>query len=161
MIRDEFKDVKKVTKKENRKKLAMGERAYYAKQIPRLKDLTKAVNFSLVFTLIFMTLAWLVVLLVFIFGENETVRFIIWTSIYGALLIFTAAWFLFIKPANLRKAERYKKELERLNAENLSKMAGAYRLYGSDYKNYSGKENAEAKSDEKSSDGGENDAENP
>ena len=33
MIRDQFKDVKKVTTKENRKKLSMGEKNYYAKQL--------------------------------------------------------------------------------------------------------------------------------
>ena len=160
MIRDEIKDVKTVTKKENRKKLAMGERAYYAKQIPRLKDLTKAMSFSIVFTLILITLAWAVVLFVFIFGENETVRFVIWTSIYGALLLFSAIWFLFIKPANLKKAERYRKELERLNAESLSKMAGAYRLYGAEYKNFSGNGARDKKTEEEKSDASDT-SENP
>ena len=35
-------------------------------------------------------------------------------------------WHLVIKPAQLRKAERYKAEIDRINAENLKKMSYRY-----------------------------------
>ena len=47
MIRDQFKDVKKVTAKEARKKAAMGEKKYYAKQISKYQDLSKSVGISM------------------------------------------------------------------------------------------------------------------
>ena len=48
MIRDQFKDVKKVTTKEVRKKAALGERAYYSKRINRLQDLKKSLGVSMI-----------------------------------------------------------------------------------------------------------------
>lgn len=136
MIRDDFKNVKQVTKKENRKKKAMGERAFYAKQLPKLRDLTRAMTFSTVFTLICMALVYALVLLLFIFGKDYALyKFIIWSCVFGAVAVFALIWFLFLRPANFRKIERYKKELEALNYASLNKMAGVYKIYGEDYKN--------------------------
>ena len=139
MIRDDFKDVKKVSAKEERKKASMGERSFYAKKLPRLKDLNKAVSFSTVLTLIMLTLAYAIVLTSFILAQFNTevkyslTRFIIWSCVYGAVLLFALAWFIIIRPRNEKKIERYKLELERLSAQSLGKISAASTVYGEDY----------------------------
>lgn len=130
MIRDEYNKKKQTTAKfsakEERKKKEMGERNYYASQIPKITDMCKALSTSLLITLIFLSLAYAVILLSFIVLRNtetpySTTKFIVYTSIFGALVVFYALWHLVIKPAQLRKAERYKAEIDRINAENLKK----------------------------------------
>lgn len=139
MIRDDFKDVKKVSAKEERKKASMGERSFYAKKLPKLKDLNKAVSFSTVLTLIMLTLAYAIVLTSFILAQFNTeikyslTRFIIWSCVYGAVLLFALAWFIVIRPGNEKKIERYKLELERLSAQSLGKISAASTVYGEDY----------------------------
>ncbi len=139
MIRDDFKDVKKVSAKEERKKATMGERSFYAKKLPKLKDLNKAVTFSTVLTLIMLTLAYAIVLTSFILSQFSSevdyslTRFIIWSCVYGAILLFALAWFIIIRPSNEKKIERYKLELERLSAQSLGKISAASTVYGEDY----------------------------
>jgi len=131
MIRDEFKDVKKVSSKESRKKKEMGERNFYATQIPKLKDITHAMGVSTVITDVMLGLCYIMILLVYFLSRNteepySTTKFIIWTAVFGACVIFNFVWFLIIKPHNLKKAERYKTELEKINRENLNKLASGY-----------------------------------
>ena len=109
----------------------MGERNYYASQIPKITDMCKALSTSFLITLIFLSLAYAVILLSFIVLRNtetpySTTKFIVYTSIFGALVVFYVLWHLVIKPAQLRKAERYKAEIDRINAENLKKMSYRY-----------------------------------
>ena len=52
----------------------------------------------------------------------------------GALLIFTILWYTVIKPNNLKKIEKYKRELETLSAKDLGKISAAYSIYGEKYK---------------------------
>lgn len=139
MIRDQFKDVKKVTTKEARKKATMGEKNYYAKQISKLQDLNKSLGVSMIITTVFLSLAFAFVLLLFIASrgtkeEFELWRFIAWTIAFGVSLIFTLVWYIFIKPANLKKIETYRHELERINALSISKAKGMYALYGEEFK---------------------------
>lgn len=139
MIRDDFKDVKKVSAKEERKKASMGERSFYAKKLPRLKGLNKAVSFSTVFTLVMLTLVYAIVLTSFILAQFNTevkyslTRFVVWSCIYGAFVLYTLAWFIIIRPGNEKKIERYKLELERLSAQSLGKISAASTVYGEDY----------------------------
>ena len=58
MIRDQFKDVKKVTTKEVRKKAALGERAYYSKRINRLQDLKKSLGVSMIISTVIIGIAY-------------------------------------------------------------------------------------------------------
>ena len=151
MIRDGFKDEKKVSSRENRKKIALGERNFYAKEIVKLRDLNKSVSFSNHFTLIVLALAYVVVLLMFILTKDaeenaySPVRFAIWSAVIGAFLIWYIVWFALIKPANVKKAEKYKKELERISRASVDKVGGAYKIYGSDYIEKLRKQNAELK----------------
>ena len=138
MIRDDFNDVKKVSAKEERKKASMGERSFYAKKLPKLKDLNKAVSFSTVLTLVMLTLAYAIVLTSFILAQFNAEKysltsFIIWSCVYGAVLLFALAWFIIIRPGNEKKIERYKLELERLSAQSLGKISAASTVYGEDY----------------------------
>lgn len=135
MIRDEYNKKKetavKFNAKEERKKKELGERSYYAMQIPKITDMCKALSTSFLITLIFLAIAYAVVLLSFIVLRNtetpySTTKFIVYTSIFGALVIFFVLWHLVIKPAELRKVERYKAEIDRINAENLKKMSYRY-----------------------------------
>lgn len=131
MIRDEYNKKKQTAKfsaKEERKKKEMGERNYYASQIPRINDMCKALSTSFLITLIFLAVAYALVLLSFILTRNSetpysTVKFVVYSSIFGALIIGFALWHTVIKPAQFRKVERYKKEIDRINAENLKKMS--------------------------------------
>ena len=139
MIRDQFKDQKKVTTKEARKKSTMGERNYYAKQIGKLQDLGKSIGVSMIITTVILFIAFVLALLLFILtnGEKdgyETWRFVVWTSVFGASLIFTIVWYAAIKPANAKKIEYYRHELERINAQSVSKAKGIYALYGEEFK---------------------------
>ena len=114
MIRDEYKkNVKKSTPKEERKKKEMGERNYYASQIPKLRDMNKAISVSSIITLVFLALAYALVLLTFILSLNtdkpySTVKFIVWSCVMGAYLVFIALWYLVLRPNNVKKMERYK-----------------------------------------------------
>lgn len=133
MIRDEYKqNVKKSTPKEELKKKEMGERKYYASQIPKLRDINKAISVSSIITLVFLALAYALVLLTFILSLNtdkpySTVKFIVWSCVMGAYLIYIALWYLVLKPNNVKKMERYKVEIDRINAENLKKAAYSYK----------------------------------
>ena len=73
MIRDEYNKKKQTVKfnaKEERKKKEMGERNYYASQIPKINDMCKALSTSFLITLIFLGLAYAVILLSFIVLRN-------------------------------------------------------------------------------------------
>ena len=137
MIRDEYNKKKQTVKfnaKEERKKKEMGERNYYASQIPKIHDMCKALSTSFLITLIFLGLAYAVVLLSFIDLRNtetpySTVKFIVYTSIFAALVILFILWNAAIKPAQLKRAERYKREIDRINAENLKKMSYRYEAH--------------------------------
>ena len=134
MIRDEYNKKKQTVKfsaKEERKKKEQGERNYYASQIPKITDMCKALSTSFLITLIFLSLAYAVILVSFIVlygSENpySTVKFIVYSCLYGALLIGFVLWHAVIKPAEFRKIERYKAEINRINAENLKKMSYRY-----------------------------------
>lgn len=141
MIRDEYNKKKQTAKfsaKEERKKKEMGERNYYASQIPKINDMCKALSTSFLFTLIFLGLAYAVVLLTFIVTRNSetpfsTVKFIVYSSLFGLLVVGFVLWHTVIKPAQLRKVERFKVEIDRINAENLKKMSyGQVRKSSSD-----------------------------
>ena len=140
MIRDDFKNVKQVTSKESRKKRTMGERNFYASSMSKLRDMNKALGFSVKFTIILMSIAYALILTMFIAsqfyadGKYPLTSFIVWSCIYGALLIFTILWYTVIKPNNLKKIERYKHELEALSARDLGKISAAYSIYGEKYK---------------------------
>ena len=140
MIRDDFKDVKQVTSKESRKKRTMGERNFYASSMSKLRDMNKALGFSVKFTIILMSIAYALILTMFIMSQfypdvkYSLTSFIVWSCIYGALLIFTILWYTVIKPNNLKKIERYKHELEALSAKDLGKISAAYSIYGEKYK---------------------------
>ena len=133
MIGDEYKkNVKKSTPKEERKKKETGERNYYASQIPKLRDMNKAISVSSIITLVFLALAYALVLLTFILSLNtdkpySTVKFIVWSCVMGAYLVCIALWYLVLKPNNVKKIERYKAEIDRINAENLKKAAYSYK----------------------------------
>ena len=135
MIRDEYNKKKQITAKfsakEERKKKELGERNYYAMQIPKITDMCKALSTSFLITMIFLAIAYAVILLSFIVLRDtetpySTTKFIVYTSIFGALVVFFVLWHLVIKPAELRKVERYKAEIDRINAENLKKMSYRY-----------------------------------
>ena len=135
MIRDEYNKKKQTTAKfsakEERKKKELGERNYYAMQIPKITDMCKALSTSFLITMIFLAIAYAVILLSFIVLRDtetpySTTKFIVYTSIFGALVVFFVLWHLVIKPAELRKVERYKAEIDRINAENLKKMSYRY-----------------------------------
>ena len=140
MIRDDFKNVKQVTSKESRKKRTMGERNFYASSMSKLRDMNKALGFSVKFTIILMSIAYALILTMFIMSrfypdvKYSLTSFIVWSCIYGALLIFTILWYMVIKPNNLKKIERYKHELEALSAKDLGKISAAYSIYGEKYK---------------------------
>lgn len=140
MIRDDFKNVKQVTSKESRKKRTMGERNFYASSMSKLRDMNKALGFSVKFTIILMSVAYALILTMFIMSQfypdvkYSLTSFIVWSCIYGALLIFTILWYTVIKPNNLKKIERYKHELEALSAKDLGKISAAYSIYGEKYK---------------------------
>lgn len=140
MIRDDFKNVKQVTSKESRKKRTMGERNFYASSMSKLRDMNKALGFSVKFTIILMSIAYALILTMFIMLQfypdvkYSLTSFIVWSCIYGALLIFTILWYTVIKPNNLKKIERYKHELEALSAKDLGKISAAYSIYGEKYK---------------------------
>ena len=140
MIRDDFKNVKQVTSKESRKKRTMGERNFYASSMSKLRDMNKALGFSVKFTIILMSIAYALILTMFIMSQfypdvkYSITSFIVWSCIYGALLIFTILWYTVIKPNNLKKIERYKHELEALSARDLGKISAAYSIYGEKYK---------------------------
>ncbi len=150
MIRDQFKDVKKVTSKETRKKIALGERTYYAKQINKLQDVNKSLGISMIITTALLAIAYAVVLLAFIvtFGDEdgyELWKFIVWTVVFLACLGFTIIFYVFIKPSNKKKIIAYRHELERISAQALSKAAGSYSLYGDKYRQEQVKKHAEDK----------------
>ena len=151
MIRDDFKNVKQVTSKESRKKRTMGERNFYASSMSKLRDMNKALGFSVKFTIILMSIAYALILTMFIMSQfypdvkYSLTSFIVWSCIYGALLIFTILWYTVIKPNNLKKIERYKHELEALSARDLGKISAAYSIYGEKYKPDSEKARAAAK----------------
>ena len=110
----------------------MGERNYYASQIPKLRDMNKAISVSSIITLVFLALAYALVLLTFILSLNtdkpySTVKFIVWSCVMGAYLVCFALWYLVLKPNNVKKIERYKAEIDRINAENLKKAAYSYK----------------------------------
>lgn len=140
MIRDDFKNVKQVTSKESRKKRTMGERNFYASSMSKLRDMNKALGFSVKFTIILMSIAYALILTMFIMSQfypdvkYSLTSFIVWSCIYGALLIFTILWYTVIKPNNLKKIERYKHELEALSARDLGKISASYSIYGEKYK---------------------------
>lgn len=140
MIRDDFKNVKQVTSKESRKKRTMGERNFYASSMSKLRDMNKALGFFVKFTIILMSIAYALILTMFIMSQfypdvkYSLTSFIVWSCIYGALLIFTILWYTVIKPNNLKKIERYKHELEALSAKDLGKISAAYSIYGEKYK---------------------------
>ena len=140
MIGDDFKNVKQVTSKESRKKRTMGERNFYASSMSKLRDMNKALGFSVKFTIILMSIAYALILTMFIMSQfypdvkYSLTSFIVWSCIYGALLIFTILWYTVIKPNNLKKIERYKHELEALSAKDLGKISAAYSIYGEKYK---------------------------
>lgn len=134
MIRDEYNKKKQTVKfsaKEERKKKEQGERNYYASQIPKITDMCKALSTSFLITFIFLSLAYAVILFSFIvlYGSEKpysTVKFIVYSCLYGVLLVGFILWHAVIKPAQLRKVERYKVEINRINAENLKKMSYRY-----------------------------------
>lgn len=140
MIRDDFKNVKQVTKKEERKKRTMGERAFYVKEMSKLGDLNKAISFSTKFTLVLLAIAYALVLLVFVASrldeeiKCDMVQFIVMSCVFGAAVVFTVVWFVWLKPNNVKKIERYRHELEKLNASSLGKISAAYSIYGEEYK---------------------------
>ncbi len=150
MIRDQFKDVKKVTAKEERKKATMGERNYFAKRVSRLQDLNKSLGVSMVITTSILAIAFAMVLLLYVVTRGteapyETWRFVIWTVCFGACLIFTLVWYIFIKPRNKKEIDRCRHELERISAKALIKAAGTYSLYGENYKQNQIKKHEEEK----------------
>ena len=139
MIRDQFKDVKKTTTKEARKKASMGERNYYTKRIGRLQDLSRSLGLSLIITTVIVGIAFAIILLVFIVMLNtetpfELWKFIIWSSVFGVCLGGTIVWFAILKPWVLKQITHCRHELERLNAIAISKAAATYALYGDAYK---------------------------
>lgn len=139
MIRDQFKDVKKVTTKEARKKASMGERAYYSKRISRLQDLKRSVGLSMVITTVIMAIAYVLVLLIFLVMKDtekpyEVWKFVIWSVVFGSCFGFTLVWYIFLKPRVIKNIDICRHELERLNAKTLSKAAATYALYGEAYK---------------------------
>ena len=150
MIRDQFKDVKKVTKKEERKKAQMGARNYYAKRASTLTDLNKSLGVSLVITTIIIAITYALILFMFIVSrgtevEYELWKFIVWSCVFGALLIFLVIWYTVWKPHNIKEIARCKKELEILNAEALMKASAMYAMYGEEYKREQERKNAEAR----------------
>ncbi len=139
MIRDQFKDVKKVTTKEARKKASMGERAYYSKRISRLQDLKRSVGLSMVITTVIMAIAYALVLLIFLVMKDtekpyEVWKFVIWSVVFGSCLGFTLVWYIILKPRVIKNIDICRHELERINAKTLSKAAATYALYGEAYK---------------------------
>ena len=150
MIRDQFKDVKKVTAKEERKKATMGERNYFAKRVSKLQDLNKSLGVSMIITTSILAIAFVMVLLLYIATRGtedpyETWRFVIWTVCFGGCLIFTLVWYIFLKPRNKKEIDRCRHELERISAKALIKAAGTYSLYGEDYKKNQIKKHEEEK----------------
>ncbi|MBR2337392.1 MAG: hypothetical protein IKA61_05575 [Clostridia bacterium] len=139
MIRDQFKDVKKVTTREARKKAALGERNYYSKRINRLQDLKKSLGVSLIITTVIMGIAYAIVLLAFILSQGmehefELWKFIVWSCVFGVCAAGTFMWYVIFKPRVAKAIEDCKHELERINAKTLSKAAATYALYGESYK---------------------------
>lgn len=134
MIRDEYKrSVRNSSPKEERKKKEMGERNFYAAQIPKLRDACKAISFSTNLTVGFLTVAYVMVLAVFILSRNleeqySAAKFVVWSCVYGAVVVFTLLWYFWIKPSLLKKVDRYKAEIDRINAENFKKASYGARM---------------------------------
>ncbi len=150
MIRDQFKDVKKVTSKESRKKNQMGERNFYATQIPKLKEVTHAIGVSSTITFVVFALVYLLVVFLFVATrgteeEYSLTKFVVWSCVFGALCVWMLVWFLILKPRRLARAELYRKELEKINRAQVSKAAGAYKVYGSAYEEEVRREHDELK----------------
>lgn len=150
MIRDQFKDVKQVTSKESRKKNQMGERNFYAMQIPKLKEVTHAIGVSSTITFVIFALVYLLVVLLFAATrgteeEYSLTKFVVWSCVFGALCVWMLVWFLILKPRRLARAELYRKELEKINRAQVSKAAGAYKVYGSAYEEEVRREHDELK----------------
>lgn len=139
MIRDGFNDVKKTTAKETRKKAEMGERAFYAQKMPKLKDFNKAVSVSTVATFVMISIAYAISALCFVASlidseiKYSVVEFVVWSCVFGALLVFLLVWFLILKPSNEKKIERYRLELERISAQSIGKISAAATVYGREY----------------------------
>lgn len=150
MIRDQFKDVKKVTAKEERKKAQMGARNYFAKRASTLTDLNKSLGVSLIITTVILALTYALVLLMFVVSrgtetEYELWKFIVWSCVFGACVIFLIVWYTVWKPHNIKEIARCKRELEILNAEALMKASAIYAMYGEEYKREQERKNAEAR----------------
>ena len=139
MIRDQFKDVKKVTTKEVRKKASLGERAYYSKRINRLQDLKKSLGVSMIISTVIIGIAYVIVLFLFLATlgtevEYKLWKFVVWTAVFVLFFGFTLVWYIFLKPRVIKNIDICRHELERINAKTLSKAAATYALYGEAYK---------------------------
>ena len=150
MIRDQFKDVKKVTTKEEVKKAQLGAKNYFSKRASTLTDLNKSVGISAVITTIIIAITYALVLLMFIVSrgtetEYELWKFITWSCVFGACVAFLIVWYAIWKPYNIREIARCKRELEILNAEALMKASAMYKMYGEEYKKEQERKNAEAR----------------
>ena len=168
MIRDQFKDAKKATSKETRGKTRLGERNFYATQIPRLKEATHVIGVSSMISFVLMALVYLLVAVTFLVSrgtekEYSPVRFAVWSAVFGVCCVWMIVWFFVLKPKRLARAEAYRKELEKLNFAHVSKIGGAYKVYGSAFeeetkrghdelkpKESQSAENGEANADEES-----------
>ena len=133
-IRDGLEETEKISKRSARKKASMGERNFYAYQVKRLQDLSRAVSFSNNFSLVIFSVLYVLILAVYILLlHSETpyssVSFIIWSSIYAAFVIWYLVWRFALKAKVAKKAEFYRKELERMSFESLSKVSKAYNFY--------------------------------
>lgn len=150
MIRDQFKDVKKVTTKEEVKKAQLGAKNYFSKRASTLTDLNKSVGISAVITTVILALTYALVLLMFILSrgtetEYELWKFITWSCVFGACVAFLIVWYAIWKPHNIREIARCKRELEILNAEALMKASAMYKMYGEEFKKEQERKNAEAR----------------
>ncbi len=133
MIRDEFKDKKISTNKEDAKIRKLGARQFYATSITKLKDGVKAINFSVKFSMILLTIAYALMLTVFCLQTGEEFLsltwFVIWSSLYGVLVVLTVLWFTVFKKNMIKKSERYKKELDKLQKEQIQRALKTKSFY--------------------------------
>ncbi len=138
MIRDQFKDVKKATSKETRNKTKLGERNFYATQIPKLKETTHAIGVSSMISFVILAVVYVLVVVMFVLSrgtesEYSPVRFAVWSAVFGVYCVWMIVWFFVLKPKRLARAETYRKELEKLNFAHVSKIGGAYKVYGATF----------------------------
>ena len=132
MIRDEFikqQKEEKLSTKEMQKIRKFGERVFYTKEINRITNYTKALNFSAIMVAVMLAVVGSPVLVVWVSGgtfTSEDLFSIIAVSVMAVLLL---CWFLIILPLEKRKVKRYKIAVEELREKESQRQKIIFKNY--------------------------------